>query len=434
MFFVLCIMMAASLWAGGSSNSSSSGGGTTSQVTLRFSWWGGDPRHEATLAVIDAFHKAYPNIRIEAEYGAQAGYNDKKTTEFASRTAPDIFQIETGAGPEYQRLGVLYNLTSLAPTITFEKFSASFLVANGQFGTRQQYAIPTGMAGSALIVNKTLADRFSIDFSKQYDWEQLITWGQQVRANSAAVSEGIYLLSVNSDKGMPFFVRAYARQLCGKPIIDDAAKRLNMTEAQFTQLFDYVDRLYKSGTAAPASYKAGYGIEDQNDPNWIAGKYVASVGYTSNFLAVSSANPNAQYMAGRLPLLANRLNDGWFNNTPQYMGIYSGTRHPVEAATFLNFFFNTEQADSLLLDVRSMPPTAFAQQIVKDSGKANPLVADATIVSGSYGGVDDAGYTTGAEVTDILKTAYEGVSMGTKTPAVAAREVIAQINDFLSRK
>ncbi|MCL2214082.1 MAG: ABC transporter substrate-binding protein [Treponema sp.] len=420
MFFVLCIVMTASLWATGASDN---------VVTLRFSWWGTDARHEATLAVIDAFHRQYPNIRIEPEYGAQAGYNEKKTTEFASRTAPDIFQIETGAGPEYQRLGVLYNLSRLN-SISFEKFSPSFLVANGQFGTRQQYAIPTGMAGTAVIVNKTLADRLGIDFTRQYDWEQLITWGQQVRAADPTC----YLLSVNQVHGMPFFVRAYARQIAGMPIIDDANKRLNMTEAQFTQLFDFIDRLYKTGTAAPAAYKASFGDQDQNDPNWIAGKYVASVGYGSNAAVLQSANPSVQYIAGRLPLLPNKRDDGWFNNTPQYMGIYSGTRYPEEAATFLNFFFNSEQAAILLKDVRSTPPTAFAQQIIANAGFVNPLVAQAMEVSMTYNGKDDAGFTTGAEVTAILLAAYEAVSFGTKTPQVAAREVVAQINDFLSRQ
>ncbi|MDR0464897.1 MAG: extracellular solute-binding protein, partial [Treponema sp.] len=231
-----------------------------------------------------------------------------------------------------------------------------------------------------------------------------------------------------------FFVRAYARQLAGMPIIDDANRRLNMTEDQFTQLFDFIDRLYKSGTAAPASYKASFGDQDQNDPNWIAGKYVASVGYGSNAAVLQSANPNVQYIAGRLPLLPNKRDDGWFNNTPQYMGIYSGTRYPEEAATFLNFFFNSEQAALLLKDVRSTPPTAFAQQIIANAGFVNPLVAQAMEASMQYNGKDDAGFTTGAEVTAILLAAYEAVSFGTKTPQVAAREVVTQINDFLSRQ
>ena len=106
-FLVLALTMAAGMvFATGASE--------RDQVTLRFSWWGTDARHEATLAVISAFERANPNIKIEPEYGAQAGYNEQKTVQFASGTAPDIFQIETGAGPEYQKLGVLYNLSRLS--------------------------------------------------------------------------------------------------------------------------------------------------------------------------------------------------------------------------------------------------------------------------------------------------------------------------------
>ena len=155
-FLVLVLMMAAGMAFARAARESE-------QVTLRFSWWGTDARHEATLAVIEAFERANPNIKIEAEYGAQDGYNQKKTTEFASRTAPDIFQVETGAGPEYYRLGVLYNLSTLP--INFSDFLQAFLVGNGQFGSGSQYCIPTGIAGTMLTINKTLADRFGIDFT-----------------------------------------------------------------------------------------------------------------------------------------------------------------------------------------------------------------------------------------------------------------------------
>ncbi len=47
------------------------------KVTLRFSWWGGDSRHEATLACIDAYMEENPNIVIEAEYGGFDGYQQK---------------------------------------------------------------------------------------------------------------------------------------------------------------------------------------------------------------------------------------------------------------------------------------------------------------------------------------------------------------------
>ena len=165
---LLAATMAGAMLAGcgnSSTSESKSASGETQkesgdQVSLRFSWWGGDARHEATLAVIEAFEKENPNIKIEPEYSSYDGYSEKKTTEFASGTAPDIFQIETGLGPEYYKQGVLYNMSET--DFDFSEFDQEFLKQNGQFGSGSQYALPTGQAGSAVIVNKTLADKIMI--------------------------------------------------------------------------------------------------------------------------------------------------------------------------------------------------------------------------------------------------------------------------------
>ena len=37
------------------------------EVTLRFSWWGGDARHKATEAACQAFMEKYPNIKVECK-------------------------------------------------------------------------------------------------------------------------------------------------------------------------------------------------------------------------------------------------------------------------------------------------------------------------------------------------------------------------------
>ena len=427
--FTGCANQSGSSSSGETSGSQSSATGNTEEEdTLRFSWWGSDDRHEATLAVIDAFMEEHPNIKIEPEYSSQDGYNDKKTTEFSTGTAPDIFQIETGSGPEYSRMGVLYDLSSIS-TLSFDKFDQNFIEVNGQFGTGKQYAIPTGIAGSALIVNKTLADEIGIDLSQEYDWEQLITWGQQVREYDPE----LYLLSVNTENGVSFFIRCYSRQLNGVPMIDDENKKLNMTEEQFTQMFDLIDRLYKSETCAPASYKAPYNPnKDQEDPNWINGKYVASVGFTSNAQVLMDANPDVEYMAGCMPVMADAKSEGWVNNCPQYIGIYAETEHPEEAGLFLDYFFNSDEAAETLGVVRSVPPTEFAQKIVTDNGQLDYLTAAAVERSLSYEGFDDAGYTTSAEVSKILADAYEAVSYGSSTPADTAKDVVNKINEYLA--
>ena len=280
-----------------------------------------------------------------------------------------------------------------------------------------------------MIVNKTLADEIGIDLSQEYDWEQLITWGKQVREYDPE----LYLLSVNTENGVSFFIRCYSRQLNGVPMIDDENKKLNMTEEQFTQMFDLIDRLYKSETCAPASYKAPYNPnKDQEDPNWINGKYVASVGFTSNAKVLMDANPDVEYMAGCMPVMADAKSEGWVNNCPQYIGIYAETEHPEEAGLFLDYFFNSEEAAETLGTVRSVPPTEFAQKIVTDNGQLDYLTAAAAERSMSYEGFDDAGYTTSAEVSKILADAYEAVSYGSSTPADTAKDVVNKINEYLA--
>lgn len=393
-------------------------------VTLRFSWWGGDARHEATLAVIEQYEKLHPNVTIEPEYGSYDGYSEKKTTEFASGTAPDIFQIETGLGPEYYNQGVLYNLTEGG--MDFSNFDPSFLEQNGQFGSGSQYAMPTGQAGTALIVNKTLADAVGIDLSQPYDWDKFFEWGKKVRD----YDKDCYLLSANTSYASAFFTRTYSRQKNNKPIIDNDYN-LNMTEDQFVELFTYIKRLYDEEVCAPAAYKAPFGDQDQEDPNWFNGKYVASIGYTSSADVLSAANPNLEYMAGQLPLYADRKSDGWVNDCPQLMGVYAGTEHAAEAIDFLNFFYNDEGAMATLGTVRSVPPTKKAQEICEKEGTLNPLTKQSVEVSMQYNGTSDSGPTTGSEVTAILTDAYENISHGTMSPEEAAKETMELLQDFI---
>ncbi|MCR4587944.1 MAG: extracellular solute-binding protein [Lachnospiraceae bacterium] len=392
-------------------------------VTLRFSWWGGDARHEATLAVIDAYQKLHPNVTIEPEYSSYDGYSEKKTTEFASETAPDIFQIETGLGPEYYNQGVLYNLTEGG--MDFSNFDAAFLEQNGQFGSGSQYAMPTGQAGTALIVNKDLADAVGIDLSQQYNWDQFFEWGKMVREYDPEC----YLLSANTSYATAFIIRAWCRQMNAKPIID-ADMNLNMTQEQFEECFTFIKRLYDEEVCAPAAYKAPFGDQDQEDPNWIAGKYVASIGYTSSADVLSAANSEITYMAGHLPLRDGGASDGWFNDCPQYIGVYAKTEHPKEAIDFLNFFYG-EEAAAILGTVRSVPPTVMAQEICEKAGTLNPLTKESVSVSMLYNGQSDGGPTTGSEVTAILTDAYENVSHGTLSPAEAAEETVELLNDYI---
>ncbi|MDE6779945.1 MAG: ABC transporter substrate-binding protein, partial [Ruminococcus sp.] len=63
------------------------------KCTLRFSWWGGDDRHEATLKAIELWNVLHPDIEIKAEYGGWDGWQEKINTQIGGGSEPDIMQI-----------------------------------------------------------------------------------------------------------------------------------------------------------------------------------------------------------------------------------------------------------------------------------------------------------------------------------------------------
>jgi ABC-type nitrate/sulfonate/bicarbonate transport system ATPase subunit len=59
---------------------------------LRFAWWGGASRHQATLAALKVFEQRH-GVRVKAEYMGFNGYLERLTTQIAGRSEPDVMQI-----------------------------------------------------------------------------------------------------------------------------------------------------------------------------------------------------------------------------------------------------------------------------------------------------------------------------------------------------
>ena len=320
----------------------SAGGETTDKsssdedITLRFAWWGGDERNEATLKVIEQFEAAHPNITIEAEYGGSDGYHDKLATQLASGTAADIVQVDPEVFPTYVTTGD-YFIDYKDYDMDLSNFDENYisLEINGRYDGKQ-LGLPTGISGSGMLVNKDLADAIGIDFTKPYTWDDMIEMGKKVRA----YDDSMYLLCANKEYLVNMVVFNYGKQLLGKTFFDADAKTLNLTEDDLKTVYEYVKQLYDEEVVAPASYQASYtGDSLQSDTNWIAGKYVAAPTYISTIDVMVAANPEANYVMGQLPALDGAVEKGWASNTPQVIAITKTCEHPeaaVEFAMFLN--------------------------------------------------------------------------------------------------
>lgn len=398
-------------------------------VTLRFMWWGGDDRAEATLNVIDEFEKLYPWITIEAEYGSSDGYQEKLTTQLVSGTAADIIQMGTGWMPGYVESNPDYfaDFKEYPDSIDLSHFEASFLENNGEFDGRQ-YGLPTGISGHAFLYNAGLAESIGLDFSQQYTWDDLITMGKKVRE----YDDSMYLLTMGASELNTMIVRPYLTQLTGNMVLMNDTKSMGFTEEDLVKTLSYIKSLYDEGVVVPISNVISYGADIITDPNWINQKYVSIFSYSSTVETAQAACPDGTFQVGRLPVMENAKDEGWYGNCPQYMCVSKKSGHVEEAMMFLNYFYNDEKAAELLTTVRSVPPTKIGQDVCERLGLLQGVAKDSVDMIQSYSGTNDLGLTTEEEVTAILEDAAVQIAYGQDTPENVAKSTIKLLEGYLS--
>ena len=85
---------ASSVPADSTSVEKSADGAADAPVTLKFSWWGNQNRHDYTQRILDKYTELHPNVTFEAMPSGWDGYFDKLSTQAASGSMPDIVQMD----------------------------------------------------------------------------------------------------------------------------------------------------------------------------------------------------------------------------------------------------------------------------------------------------------------------------------------------------
>src|SRR5690554_3568993 len=141
---VLLFVGSLTLFAAGGKESQSNTGKPT---VLRFSWWGADTRHQATLEAMDLYHQRNPNIILEGEYGAFSDAYQKLLTQLAGKTAPDVVTIDYKWVSDLMNQGAPFvNMLSLSDVIDQSGFDETFAK---NYGGNDEYLIglPVGLNG-----------------------------------------------------------------------------------------------------------------------------------------------------------------------------------------------------------------------------------------------------------------------------------------------
>jgi len=397
------------------------------EITLRFSWWGGDPRHEATLAMIEAFEKKYPHINIEPEYAGWQGFYDKQATQMIGGTEADIMQINYNWAYIFSPDGEgFYDLKTI-DTINLDNWDQSTLdpfTINGKL-----QAVPASVGGRMFFLNKTTYEKAGVELPTT--WEELMEAG---RTFKEVLGDDYFALgALDNDDEATLVMFMYLAQKYGKNVIED--NKLAYTEEEITEGFRFLKDLLDSHVLADAYYDAAE--RNQENPHWINGEYAGNVQWNSSigkFVSTLDPNLNQEIVIAPEPFfgMEGQVHSGSFNKVSMGFAVSKNTEYPEEAAMFINYMFTDPEAIEILGLQRAVPVNKVAFETLEDLGMLEGLQYEGHVVIQNTEGFSFHPYYEDA----ILREAYNEPVMefmygDLTTPEEAAKKFVEAFNPAL---
>ncbi len=395
------------------------------KVTLRFSWWGADTRHEATLKVMDMYMAKHPNVTIEGEYGAFDSFYQKLQTQLGGGTEPDIISVDYKWVSDLTAQGNLFvDMNTMTELIDMSGFDMDFAKI---YGAKDGCLIglPVGVNGMGYLYNVEFLKKYGIEPGDDWTWDTILENGRKVQEQ--APDE--HLMYNHADHWVYMF-KAILKQMNGQNLVlDDYTP--GFTVEEMTRIFDYEKQLVETGTVPPFAEGVLYEtVYAEQNPNWLNQKF--GVFPTSSSLVPATAKASDFELATlRYPVAEDAVDPGIMVTPSVFFTISAGSKHPDVAADFINYMLNDPEAISVLKDTRGIPANEKAMKQLEEEGVIDGKVSTMVSQALSGAGVAENGPSLNSEVLVLLKDYIQEVGYLQMTPEEAATEFRAELESLL---
>ncbi|MGW0199457.1 ABC transporter substrate-binding protein [Nonomuraea sp. NPDC003201] len=388
-------------------------------VTLRFTWWGADERHKRTQQVIDLFQKKYPSITVKGEFKDWNGYWESLATTVAANDAPDVIQMDELYLSSYAERGALLDLGTAGKhlkTADFDKSALDTGVVKGK-----QYALPVGLSTYAIVANTDLLDQFKIKLPDDgtWSWEDLKKVGDEVSKAGGGKVTGLQSLGFEAGG-----VNIWARQ-AGAALFD-ANGKVAVPPEVLASYWTYIRDLAKQGVTPSPSVtieRAG-GSLDQSGTATNAS--VFATWWNTQLSSLTTAS-GAKLKLLRLPGETQAKSPGAYFKSSMYWSISSRSKHPAEAALFVDFLANSQEAADILLTDRGVPANRKIRAAITPKLTETDKAAAQYLDTAKVGQAPRVTPNGASDLEAIIKRHTEEVLFDRETPEQAAKSFITEL-------
>ncbi|GAA3286550.1 ABC transporter substrate-binding protein [Nesterenkonia halobia] len=398
-----------------------SGGGEDGDVTLQFTWWGSDVRHENTEEIIAAFEEENPGITVEGEYGAWSGYWDRLATQAAGGDAPDIIQMDEQYIREYSDRNALLDLSDVD--------TSSFADAAVEGGRTDDglVAVSLGVVSLATMANVEVFEEAGVEVPDDSTW----TWEDYAEASqkvTEATGKDIYGAG---PQGEPMGLQIWLRQQGEELFTEDG--ELALTKDKAHEYLDFTGRLRQDGGFPSADYISETRELGPDNSPFGSNEMAMGTAWATQLTTLAKAS-GSELQPLHLPSFAGDFseNGAWIKGS-MFLSASAETEHPEAAKKFIEFFVNSKEAGEINGMERGLPANLDVREMVLED-VSGPEQKAADFIAEVEQQVDDTVPVPPPGFSDFMGiiTRHETeVLFGRTTTEEAAGEMVEELKSTL---
>ncbi|ARW05780.1 ABC transporter substrate-binding protein [Bacillus atrophaeus] len=408
----------------GCSSAGEEASGKKEDITLRIAWWGGQPRHDYTTKVIELYEKKNPHIHIEAEFANWDDYWKKLAPMSAAGQLPDVIQMDTAYLSQYGKKGQLEDLTPYTKDGTIDVSSIKQNKMSGGMLDGKLYGFTLGVNVLSVIANDELLKETGVEIdSENWTWSDYEKLAYQVKEKTGVYgSNGMH----PPDIFFPYYLRTKGERFYK----EDGTGLAYQDDQLFVDYFERQVRLVNQKTSPTPDESAQ--IKGMEDDFIVKNKSAATWNYSNQYAAFAQLTdaPLSLYLPPeQMKEKALTLKPSMLFSVPK------SSEHKKEAAKFIDFFINSEEANLLIKGERGVPVSDKVAEAIKPklNEEETKIVEYVEAASKNISKADPPEPVGSAEVIKLLKDTSDQILYQKVTPEKAAKTFRKQANDILKR-
>ena len=329
-------------------------GGGSEPKSINVGQWGTAQRAELYKSAIARFQEERAGVTANLQFAELGAYNDRLTTQAASKSLPDVLWMRDDRIGRYGSSGALLDLTPyLGKGLNTEPLS-KVAVADGTVG-KGVYALPSHYVGQSIVANATVLQEKGVNFEQQVKtWDDLAGLAKQL-ADPGRKFWGIADPTMGTTQR---HLQAWIRQ-SGQELFTPEGQ-LGFTAEVFGGWLEFWNKLRKDQVIPPAD------VQTQAD----AGSFATNL-LVQNQVAIGAQSTNHLTQIQRLtkvpmtmfsvPEIANGAKDWWFF-PPILLSIAANTKSPQLSVSLMDYFLNSVTAGKITRVDQGAPSSALVRE------------------------------------------------------------------------